>query len=103
MLFMHLLLAGYLQEGQNPVVLKRGTERHELKHQEKASIRVGDVLEFLPGKHAFKLMEGSNQNTQTKVEAEQQQLLVKRKRQELDDESLARALQVSLTFGESNV
>eukprot|EP00250_Pteridium_aquilinum_P016998 c23402_g1_i3 orf=440-2491(-) len=81
-------------EGQNPIVLKRGTERHELRHQEKASICAGDVLELLPGKHAFKLIADSSINTEATIAAEQKQLLVKRKRQELEDETLARALQV---------
>ncbi|MCO5569313.1 hypothetical protein L7F22_023025 [Adiantum nelumboides] len=80
-------------EGQNPVVLKKGTERQELKHQEKASICAGDVLELLPGKHAFQLTMPSSKNAEAMVNVEQPKVLTKRKRQELKDESLARALQ----------
>ncbi|KAI5066303.1 hypothetical protein GOP47_0018927 [Adiantum capillus-veneris] len=80
-------------EGQNPIVLKKGTERHELKHQEKASIFAGDIVELLPGKHAFQLTVSSSNNDEAMVNAEEQKVLVKRKRQELEDESLARALQ----------
>lgn len=82
-------------EGQNPVVVGMGTERRVLTSQSKAVLHVGDTIELLPGKHAFKLTGVSYKTSDAGRSAEGERLLVKRKRQEMEDEALARALQAS--------
>ena len=84
-----------MQEGQNPIVLRTESARQEIKPQEKRVVHIGDVLEFLPGKYPFKLTEYSGKSWASVMSSEENGLSLKRKRQELMDETLARALQVS--------
>jgi hypothetical protein len=83
-----------LQEGQNPIVLRTQSERQEIKPQEKRVVHIGDVLEILPGKYPFKLTGYSGKNLVSGMSSEENGFFLKRKRQELADETLARALQV---------
>lgn len=48
-----------LQAGQNPVVVRSGSERRKLLPQMSSALHVGDVIEFLPGKLAYRLTSDS--------------------------------------------
>ena len=85
-----------MQEGQNPIVLRTENARQEIKPQEKRVVHIGDVLELLPGKYPFKLTGYSGKSGASVMSSEENGLSLKRKRQELMDETLARALQVSM-------
>ncbi|KAH7436531.1 hypothetical protein KP509_05G024500 [Ceratopteris richardii] len=80
-------------EGQNPIIVKKGTHRHELKRSEKISMCAGDIVELLPGKLAFQLRDISCGEKVVLNTTEEKKMLAKRKRQELEDEALAKALQ----------
>ncbi|KAH8956501.1 hypothetical protein BDL97_07G041900 [Sphagnum fallax] len=45
--------------GQNPVVVRSGSERRKLLPQMSSALHVGDVIEFLPGKLAYRLTSDS--------------------------------------------
>jgi hypothetical protein len=47
------------QAGQNPVVVISGSERRKLLPQMSSALHVGDVIEFLPGKLAYRLTSDS--------------------------------------------
>ncbi|KAK9714913.1 hypothetical protein RND81_06G130300 [Saponaria officinalis] len=56
-------------EGMNPVVITSGSHRKILNSREKATIKVGDVLELIPGSYHFKyqaFMEGKNSDMLSK-------------------------------------
>ncbi|KAH7428257.1 hypothetical protein KP509_10G083500 [Ceratopteris richardii] len=80
-------------EGQNPIIVKKGTLRHELKCAGKISICAGDIVELLPRKLAFQLRDISCGEKMVLNTPEEKELLAKRKRQELEDEALAKASQ----------
>ena len=84
-----------MQEGQNPIVLRTENAKQEIRPQEKRVVHIGDVLEILPGKYPFKLTGYSGKNLMSGMSSEENGLSLKRKRQELADETLARALQVN--------
>ncbi|CAM6010721.1 unnamed protein product [Sphagnum balticum] len=87
-------------EGQNPVVVRSGSERRKLLPQMSSALHVGDVIEFLPGKLAYRLTSDSllgsrPQDSETFLQAScgDEENVRKRKSQVLEDEAIARALQ----------
>ncbi|KAL9236902.1 hypothetical protein vseg_011516 [Gypsophila vaccaria] len=56
-------------EGMNPVVINSGSDRKILNSGEKATIKVGDVVELIPGSYHFKyqaLVDGRNSDMLSK-------------------------------------
>ncbi|CAK9879662.1 unnamed protein product [Sphagnum jensenii] len=86
--------------GQNPVVVRSGSERRKLLPEMSSALHVGDVIEFLPGKLAYRLTSDSllgsrPQDSETFLQAScrEEENVRKRKSQVLEDEAIARALQ----------
>eukprot|EP00249_Psilotum_nudum_P000761 c12868_g1_i1 orf=506-2593(-) len=111
-------------EGQNPVILRSENERKKFSPQRKTFLHIGDIVELLPGMHMFKLVAISNEASSAERQTEegpdvcmsvafgasdQERVLLKRKRQELGDEAVVRALQavedeaISNTCKEGNI
>ncbi|XP_020096717.1 tyrosyl-DNA phosphodiesterase 1 isoform X2 [Ananas comosus] len=92
-----------LVEGPNPIIVRSGGERKKICSQEKVTIANGDIMELIPGNYSFKYATFGNENTTSsptdssskkgKRHSEEDSLAVKRNRQILEDEALARTLQ----------
>jgi hypothetical protein len=72
--------------------IENKSEKQEMKPQEKRVIHIGDVLRKI---YLFKLTGYSGENLVSGISSEEDGFFLKRKRQELADETLARDLQVS--------
>ncbi|KAF3779977.1 Tyrosyl-DNA phosphodiesterase 1 [Nymphaea thermarum] len=91
-------------EGPNPVVIKSRVQRKKLQSHDKAIIAPGDILELIPGHHFFRyttmnseMQSVSLRNSSNEIDKQSVDniLAVKRRRQILEKESLAGALQVA--------
>lgn len=96
--------AEVMVEGPNPIIFKSGGQRKKIGSQDKCFISHGDILELIPGNHLFKyITDGSHHESSSKFDlcfsskgkrqAEDEPLVVKRNRQILEDEALARTRQ----------
>jgi hypothetical protein len=95
------------QEGPNPVVVQSKGQRKKVCALEKARIAHDDVLELIPGDYFMKYVSLSDEHKSSaamdlgsikkeKRHSEEDSAAVKRNRQIMEDEALARTLQVSL-------
>ena len=95
-----------LQEGTNPIVVRSGEQRRKVCAQGKAKIVYDDVLELIPGDYLMKYVnKGDERKSSTSVDSsdlkkgkrhsEEDSVVAKRNRQVMEDEALARTLQVS--------
>ncbi|XP_031500494.1 tyrosyl-DNA phosphodiesterase 1 [Nymphaea colorata] len=98
-------------EGPNPVVIKSREQRKKLHSHDKAMIAPGDILELIPGHHFFRYTTMNSEmqsvalrNSSNEVDKQSVEniLAVKRRRQILEKESLAGALQVNEASYSSN-
>lgn len=95
-----------LQEGPNPIVVRSEGQRRKVCAQQRAKIMHDDVLELIPGEYFMKYVNMSDERkSSTSVEShdlkkgkrhsEEDSVAAKRNRQVMEDEALARTLQVS--------
>jgi len=88
-------------EGPNPIIVRSEGQRRKVSAQETAKITHNDVLELIPGDYFVKYMDmaddpiGSNGLKKGKRHSEEDSAAVKRNRQIMEDEALARTLQVN--------
>ncbi|KAL6840589.1 hypothetical protein ACP4OV_029453 [Aristida adscensionis] len=93
-------------EGPNPIVVQSAGRRRKVCSQERAKIAHDDVLELIPGDYLMKYMDiGDEHKSPISVEpsdskkgkrhSEEDTVAVKRNRQIIEDEALARKLQNS--------
>lgn len=99
-------------EGQNPISLRSGNSRKRLSPHEQGALGDGDIIELIPGSLPFKYKVAlddskkeppsvqcgeANEHFESSVDVKEsievEKLLLKRKRQVLDDEAFARTLQ----------
>ncbi|XP_039796386.1 tyrosyl-DNA phosphodiesterase 1-like isoform X4 [Panicum virgatum] len=91
-------------EGPNPIIVRSEGQRRKVCAQEKAKITHDDVLELIPGDYFVKYMDmaaehkssapiGSSGLKKGKRHSEEDSAAVKRNRQIMEDEALARTLQ----------
>ncbi|TVU38611.1 hypothetical protein EJB05_11995 [Eragrostis curvula] len=101
-------------EGPNPIIVRSDGQRRKVCAQEKAKITKNDVLELIPGDYFVKYMgmEGENKISvpvesselkKGKRHIEEDCAAVKRNRQIIEDEALARTLQESFVEETVNV
>jgi tyrosyl-DNA phosphodiesterase-1 len=95
-----------LQEGPNPIVVRAEGQARKVCAQGRAKINYDDVLELIPGDYLMKYVSmGGEHKTATSMDSsdlkkgkrhsEEESVVAKRNRQVMEDEALARALQVS--------
>lgn len=95
-----------LQEGPNPIVVRSEGQRRKVCAQERAKIAHDDVLELIPGDYFVKYVNmGDEDKSSTSMDSsdlkkgkrhnEEDSVAAKRNRQIMEDEALARTLQVS--------
>ncbi|KAL6840568.1 hypothetical protein ACP4OV_029432 [Aristida adscensionis] len=93
-------------EGPNPIVVQSAGQRRKVCTQERAKIAHDDVLELIPGDYLMKYMDiGDEHKSPISVEpsdskkgkrhSEEDTVALKRNRQIIEDEALARKLQES--------
>ncbi|PAN14246.1 hypothetical protein PAHAL_2G394200 [Panicum hallii] len=93
-------------EGPNPIVVRSEGQRKKVCAQEKAKITHDDVLELIPGDYFMKYMDMADEHKSSvpigsigvkkgKRHSEEDSAAVKRNRQIMEDEALARTLQES--------
>lgn len=97
-----------LQEGPNPIVVRSDGQRRKVCAQEKTKITHDDVLELIPGDYLMKYVDKTDEyksstpigscGVKGKRHSEEDSAAVKRNRQIMEDEALARTLQVSHCF-----
>ncbi|XP_015695427.1 tyrosyl-DNA phosphodiesterase 1 isoform X2 [Oryza brachyantha] len=91
-------------EGPNPVVVRSEGQRRKVCAQERVKIVHDDVLELIPGEYFVKYVNvgddrrssalmGSSELKKGKRHSEEDSVVVKRNRQIMEDEALARSLQ----------
>jgi len=101
-------------EGPNPIIVRSEGQRRKVCAQEKAKITHDDVLELIPGDYFVKYMDmaaehkssapiGSSGLKKGKRHSEEDSAAVKRNRQIMEDEALARTLQESFAEESTNV
>jgi tyrosyl-DNA phosphodiesterase-1 len=94
------------QEGPNPIMVRSNGQRLKVCAKEKAKIAHGDVLELIPGDYFVKYVDMGDEHESSvpmhlsdlkkgKRHSEEDTAAVKRNRQIMEDEALARTLQVS--------
>jgi tyrosyl-DNA phosphodiesterase-1 len=95
-----------LQEGPNPIVVRAEGQARKVCAQGRAKINYDDVLELIPGDYLMKYVNtGDERKTATSMDSsdlnkgkrhsEEDSVVARRNRQVMEDEALARALQVS--------
>ncbi|KAL6657929.1 hypothetical protein ACP70R_005709 [Stipagrostis hirtigluma subsp. patula] len=93
-------------EGPNPIIVRSDGQRRKVCAQEKAKIVHDDVLELIPGDYFMKYVDISDEHRSSisvepsdskkgKRHSEEESIAVKRNRQIMEDEALARTLQES--------
>ncbi|KAG8080276.1 hypothetical protein GUJ93_ZPchr0007g4553 [Zizania palustris] len=99
-------------EGPNPAVVRSEGQRRKVCAQEKAKIAHDDVLELIPGAYFVKYVNvgdnhkssmGSSDLKKGKRHIEEDSVVVKRNRQIMEDEALARSLQESFAEGSATI
>ncbi|XP_062189182.1 tyrosyl-DNA phosphodiesterase 1 isoform X2 [Phragmites australis] len=94
-------------EGPNPIVVRSEGQRRKVCAQEKAKITHDDVLELIPGDYFVKYVDMADEHRRSvpidlsglkkgKRHSEEDSAAVKRNRQIMEDEALARTLQESI-------
>lgn len=94
------------QEGPNPIMVRSNGQRRKVCATGKAKIAHGDVLELIPGDYFVKYVDMGDEHKisvpmhlsdlkKGKRHSEEDSAAVKRNRQIMEDEALARTLQVS--------
>jgi tyrosyl-DNA phosphodiesterase-1 len=95
-----------LQEGPNPIVVWSDGQARKVCAQGRAKIIYDDVLELIPGDYLMKYVAMSDERKSSasvdsndlkkgKRHSEEDSVVAKRNRQVMEDEALARTLQVS--------
>jgi tyrosyl-DNA phosphodiesterase 1 len=91
------------QEGPNPIIVRSKGQRRKVCAKETAKIAHGDVLELIPGDYLVKYVDMGDEHVpmhlsdlmKGKRYSEEHGAAVKRIRQIMEDEALAKTLQVS--------
>lgn len=95
-----------VQEGPNPIIVRSEGQRRKVCAQERVKIAHDDVLELIPGEYFVKYLNvGDNHKSSTSMGSsdfkkgkrlcEDDTVVIKRNRQIMEDEALARSLQVT--------